>query len=68
MNKGVVKDTLTGLYCTDYNTYLENCSWGNSQDAVQFDTLELAQNAANDMNGQSGNQDRYIGQNPPKPR
>ncbi len=68
MKKGVVKDTLTGLYCTSYNPVLENCTWGNAADAVLFETLPLAENAANDMNGQGGQQDRYIGQNPPKPR
>lgn len=64
-NHGVVKDTVTGLYCTSYSTTLSSCLWGNSNDAVQFSTLADAQNAANDMNGQAGTQDRFIGQNPP---
>lgn len=66
-DKGVIKDTVTGLFCTSYNVVLENCQWGNSGDAVEFPTLENAQAAAEDMNGQASQQDRFIGQNP-KPR
>lgn len=64
---GIIKDTLTGLFCTSYSTQLENCDWGNENNAVKFATLELAQSTAEDMNGQSGQQDRFIGQNP-RPR
>ncbi len=61
---GVIKDTTTGLYCTSYSTTLGLCTWGNSNDAVEFPTVADAQTAATDMNTQYGS-DRFIGQNPP---
>lgn len=59
----VVKDTLTGLYCTSYNPVWTACDWGNLNNAIDFDTVPLAQAVAADMNGQCGS-DRFIGQNP----
>jgi len=63
-NHGVVKDTLTGLFCTSYNPTLSLCQWGNSDDAVLFETLQIAIDTANDMNSQVS-AERFIGQNPP---
>lgn len=65
-NHGVIKDTLTGLFCTSYNVEVAQCQWGNSDSAVEFATLQNAVDAANDMNEQLQT-DRFIGQNP-KPR
>lgn len=62
---GVVKDTLTGLYCSLYSTQLESCEWGNLNNAVHFIDLAAASAVAQDMNGQASTQDRFIGQNPP---
>lgn len=64
-NTGVVLDTLTGLECSSYNPQLSLCQWGGSP--VIFPTLANAQSAADDMNSQAST-DRFIGQNPPKPR
>lgn len=64
-NKGVVLDNVTGLYCTSYSTTVSLCQWGNSEDAVLFDTLELAQGAATDMNNQLQTDSRFVGVNPP---
>jgi len=64
---GIIKDTLTGLFCTSYNFDVALCQWGNTNDAVEFPTLQNAQDAAADMNTQLQT-DRFIGQNPPKPR
>jgi len=69
MPKGIIKDTLTGLYCSDYSTSLPTCSWDiDDNDAQEFPTLQQAEDAAADMNGQAGVSDRFVGQNPPKPR
>jgi len=46
---------------------LHYASGGNTNDAVEFPTLQNAQDAAADMNTQLQT-DRFIGQNPPKPR
>ncbi len=63
--KGVVQDTLTGLYCTDYSTTLSLCGWGNGADAVLFSDVATAQAVAADMNAQATTDARFIGTNPP---
>lgn len=59
----VIKDNTTGLFLTFYSTVLANCGWGNVQDAICFDDASVA--LTNDMNTQAGEEDRFIGQNPP---
>lgn len=62
---GVVRDTVTDLFLTSYSTVLENCSWGNAVDAIEFEDVPAAETVANNLNGQQSQQDRFIGQNPP---
>ena len=59
----VIKDNFTGLYCTSYATQLEHCLWGNITNAVCFETQAQAEAsiAAWDL----GEQQRFIGQQPP---
>lgn len=58
-----IKDTQINLWCTSYNVILENCGWGNLNQAVEFETQTEADNAINQW--QLGEQTRFVGQNPP---
>jgi len=66
-DKGVVKDTTTGLFCKTYSTSVNDCEWGNENQALEFPTLAGAESAANDMNMQLSVDGRFIGERP-RPR
>lgn len=57
----VVKDTTTTLFLTAYNPDPHYCLWGNSGDAITFNTLEDTEPVISTL----GDNQRFIGTNPP---
>jgi len=58
----LVKDTDVNLYLKNYNPDPHYCTWGNWEDAIQFDTLEDTAPVIATLGGETG---KYIGTNPP---
>lgn len=47
----VIINDNTGLYLIGYSEVSDNCLWGNSDNAITFDSLDAAQSVANTING-----------------
>ena len=59
-----IQDTLTGLWLTGYNENPENCTWGNEEDAICFNSAAKRDEVLATLGGTAG---RFVGSNP-KPR
>ncbi len=62
-NDFVIKDKVTGLYCTNYTLMLSGCSWGGVLQAVAFASQAEADTAITQWGETPGA--RFVGQNPP---
>lgn len=57
-------DSQTGLWLTGYNEPVQNCTWGNEEDAVCFNSEAKRDEVLAELNLGAA---RFIGQNP-RPR
>lgn len=60
----LIYDNSTSTFLTSYSSILDNCTWGNSLDAVHFADQAAVDAAIAQWNGGSQN-GRFIGKNPP---